>query len=292
MQSSSMSRGQAVLCVAAGAALIGFAPIGVRLSEVGPQATAFWRFVFALPLLFLVVGLAPKERQPGALTAREWRLLVPAGVFFGMELGLWHWALGLTTVLNATLLSNMTPIIAALAGFVLFKERLSRAFMIGAGVAVGGAILLSVARAQGGTGKLEGDLLGLASALGYAAYLILMGRARKSVDVWLAMLITSFVAMIYAGVLSFSIGEVLLPQTAFGWAVLIGLGLVVQVGGQGLIAAGLGHLPIALSTVLLWVQPVAAAAFSWVLFGEALGPLALVGAGLVLGGIWLVQRAQ
>jgi drug/metabolite transporter (DMT)-like permease len=66
----------------------------------------------------------------------------------------------------------------------------------------------------------------------------------------------------------------------------------VHTAGQGLIAYGVGQLPIAISTVLLWVQPVAAAALGWVLFGEALGPIALAGAALVLGGVWIVQRGR
>jgi drug/metabolite transporter (DMT)-like permease len=72
----------------------------------------------------------------------------------------------------------------------------------------------------------------------------------------------------------------------------VALGVVTQAGGQGLIAAGLGRLPLALSAVLLWVQPVTAAGLSWALFGEALGPLALLGAALVLGGVWVVQRGR
>ncbi|MGE3867517.1 MAG: EamA family transporter, partial [Hyphomonadaceae bacterium] len=64
---------------------------------------------------------------------------------------------------------------------------------------------------------------------------------------------------------------------------------ILQVGGQGLIAVGLGRLPIALSTVLLWLQPLAAAALSWILFGEALAPLGIAGAALILLGVWIVQ---
>ena len=59
-----------------------------------------------------------------------------------------------------------------------------------------------------------------------------------------------------------------------------------------LIAYGVARLPIAVSTVLLWTQPLVAAALSWALFGEALGPLAFVGAALVLAGIYVVQRAR
>lgn len=276
---------RAVLCVAAGAALIGLAPIGLRLSEVPPQATAFWRFLFALPVLLVIAAVVRQPiRRPGMLAA--------AGMAFGAEIGVWHLALTLTTVANATLFSNMTPIVAALAGWLLFQQKISRGFAFGAGVAVSGAVLLSLGRSAGGQGSFVGDALGLLSALGYATYLILLGRARATVHVAPAMLVTTAFAALVALAAALAFGERLLPETWQGWAILVGLGVVVHVGGQGLIALGIGSLPIALSTVLLWVQPVAAAAFAWILFGEALGPLGIVGAVLVLGGLYWVQRSR
>jgi drug/metabolite transporter (DMT)-like permease len=74
--------------------------------------------------------------------------------------------------------------------------------------------------------------------------------------------------------------------------VLIGLGVVVHVCGQGLIAHGVGELPIALSTVLLWVQPIGAAILSWILFGEAIAPLGMLGGALLLAGVFIVQTGR
>lgn len=281
-----------VLTVMAGAILLSYAPIGVRISEIGPQATAFWRFVFALlalaPMAFLMRGVEPA----GPAVKAHWVGLAIAGVAFGLDIALWHAALTLTTVLNATLMSNMTPILAALAGYFFLKEKIARGYLIGAGIALVGVLLLSTARAQAGQGVLAGDLLGLASAFWYALYLIILRVARQRVHVLAAMLWTTVAALITAAIATAATETVWLPQSAAGWATLVGLGLVAHVGGQGLIALGLGRLPIALSTVLLWLQPLCAAGLSWALFGEALGPLALVGAALVLGGVWVVQRGR
>jgi drug/metabolite transporter (DMT)-like permease len=273
--------------VGVGAALIGLAPIGLRLaqSEIDPQATAFWRFLFAIPALLIIAAIVRAPiRKPGMLAA--------AGVAFGAEIGVWHVALTLTTVANATLFSNMTPIIAVLAGWLLFKERIRGGFAIGAGIALFGAALLSLGKSDQGQAALIGDLLGLLSAVGYATYLIILSRARRTVHVVPAMLVTTCFAMLVSLIASVALGERILPQSASIWALLIGLGLVVHVGGQGLIAMGIGALPIALSTVLLWIQPVAAAAFAWVLFGENLGPVALIGAALIVVGITIVQKLR
>jgi drug/metabolite transporter (DMT)-like permease len=276
----------------AGAALLGFAPIGLRLSELGPQATAFWRFVFALPLLAVLTARAPKAQRDAGLGRS--RMLIAAGVCFAFDIALWHAALTMTTVANATLLSNMTPILAAAAGALWFNERIARGFLIGAPIALAGAATLSLAREGAGLGEqgFAGDLTALFSAVWYAGYLILMNRVRRVADAWTATLIMTLAATVVAAVLALTLEDALLPQTLTGWAIVIGLGIVVHVGGQGLIAMGLGQLPIAISTVLLWVQPLAAAAFAWVLFDEPLGPMALAGAAALLVGIFIVQRSR
>ena len=80
------------------------------------------------------------------------------------------------------------------------------------------------------------------------------------------------------------------PAGVDGWLVLIALALVTQVAGQGLIVYALAHLPAAFGSVSLLVQPVIAAGLAWLLFAEALGPLELAGAGLVLAGIAMARR--
>jgi drug/metabolite transporter (DMT)-like permease len=285
-------RTQAVACVALGALLLGFAPIGLRLSDLGPQATAFWRFVFAMPVILALAARAAPDSRRAAL--KESPGLLAAGVLFGLDIAFWHASLTMTTVANATLLSNMTPILAAVCGLVLFREGISREFFLGAPIALLGAGLLTFARAQAQQGEpgFSGEIVALISAVWYAGYLIMVARYRRRLAVWPVMAITTAASTVTAFGATLAMGEGFWPDSAFGWAVLVALGVIVHGGGQGFIAMGLGRLPISLSTVVLWVQPVAAAGLSWALFGEALGPLALLGAALVLGGVYVVQRAR
>ena len=83
-----------------------------------------------------------------------------------------------------------------------------------------------------------------------------------------------------------------LPSSTAGWLVLMGLALVTQVLGQGLIAYAFAHLPASLSSVSLLIQPVMAALFAWALFGEAIGPVQFTGAALVLAGIWVSRKGS
>lgn len=286
-------QGRAALAALTGASLIGLAPIAIRLSEVGPHATNLWRFLFALPILALWARLArpnPSPRQAG--------LIVVAGVLFGLEISLWAAALGLTTVMNATLLVNLTPVFAAGLGWLLLKERLNAPTMAGGAVALGGAVLLALARAQetgaaaGGPQGGLGDMLAFSGAIFYAGYLMIVRALGRAVNVGAVMLWATLGAALVAAGASQALGENLLPRTLTGWAMLVALGVVVHVGGQGLIAYGVARLPLAASTVLLWMQPLVGAALSWIMFGEALGVWAFIGAALILAGIYAVQRAR
>ncbi|MBK8545579.1 MAG: DMT family transporter [Caulobacteraceae bacterium] len=287
-------QGKAALAALTGGALLGLSPIAMRLSELGPHASNFWRFLLALPILALWAAVArpiPSVRQTG------WVLF--GGVLFGIEVSLWAAALGFTTVTNATLLANLTPAFAALFGWILFKERLSLPVLAGVAISLGGAVLLAFARAQaaaGPTGDPEtgwiGDALGLCAAVGYAGYLLILRMLGKEVNVGAVMFWATIGAALVALSLALLFHEPFLPRTLHGWLILLGLAIIVQVGGQGLVAYGVGRLPIVASTVLLWMQPLVAAALSWMMFGEALGALALVGAALVLAGIYVVQRSR
>lgn len=287
--------GRAAAAAMAGAALLGLTPILVRISELGPQATNFWRFSFAMPIL--AVWLAASRRAGPSRSQIGW--LIFAGLLFGAEVGLWATGLHFTTVANATLLSNMTPIFAAFFGWVLFRERLGVGVGVGALIGLGGAILLAVARAQTQAGPAVsaaqgwiGDALSFASAAGYAGYLLILRWLGTRVSVGAVMFWATLSAALYALAASLALGETLLPRTAQGWITLLVLGLIVHTGAQGMIAFGVARLPIVVSTVMLWVQPLVAAIISWIWFGEALGALAFIGAALILGGVFVVQRSR
>lgn len=285
-------RGGGVIAVALGGALIGLAPIAVRLSDVGPFATNLWRFLFALPILAIWAA------RSGKTAARDIGWLLLAGVLFGIELNLWAVALTKTTIANATLLTNTTPVFAAAFGWFVFKERLGPSVLIGGATAMVGAVLLALGRVQGavGPGSVQdgwiGDAIALTAALGYAGYLLIVRSLGSRVSVGAVMFWACVTSALFTFVLCLITGEPLLPHSWQGWAILVALGVLAQAAGQGLIAYGVGRLPIVVSTVLLWTQPLAAAALSWVLFSERLGPVALAGAALVLAGLYVVQRAR
>lgn len=287
--SAASSERPAIAALLVGAIGIAFAPIFVRWSEVGPVATAFWRLFLALPLLALWVALAP--RRPDAGTAdRATGMAVLAGLFFAADLAVWHWSIRLTSVANATFLANLAPLAVTLGAWLLLGERARPLFFAGMLLALAGAALLMGANLGGPGATLLGDGLGVATALFYAGYQLCVKRLRGTQSTARIMLASGIACAAALLPLALAMGETILPQTPAGWSVLLGLALVCQVAGQSLIAFAVAHLTASFASVGLLLQPVAAAAFAWLLFNEAPAALQWLGAAAVLGGIWLARR--
>ena len=286
----------AFACLLAGGWAIAFAPIFVRLSDTGPLASAFWRVALAVPLLWAWVwGSGSNSRFcPNLRTANSSLTpLILAGLFFAIDLGVWHWSIVWTSVANATLLANLAPIVVTLAGWLIWKRRVSRIFLVGMSVAIAGMfVLVGPNFAIGGT-RLLGDALGALTAVFYAAYMLAIKQARDA-QASTARLMAWSTTISAAALLPVALiaPQPFLPAAAGGWLVLAGLAIVSQVLGQGLIAYAFAHLPASLSSVSLLIQPVVAALAAWAIFGEAVGPAQLVGGAIVLAGIWVAKRAS
>jgi drug/metabolite transporter (DMT)-like permease len=255
-------------------------------------ASAFWRTALAAPVLWAWMGRDRLRAGPTpAVTPTS--ALAGAGLFFACDLAVWHWSILYTTVANSTLLANLAPIFVTLAGWRLHGQRVTRTFVVGMCTAIAGMFILVGPHFTAGGTRLLGDVLGALTAVFYAGYMLSIKKARDAgastarVMAWS----TTITAVVLLPVALLSAQRVA-PQTIAGWLVLVGLALVSQVLGQGLIAYAFAHLPASLSSVSLLVQPVMAALFAWGLFGEGIGPAQFTGGAVVLAGIWLARRGS
>jgi drug/metabolite transporter (DMT)-like permease len=276
----------------AGALAIGASGIFVRLSETGPTATAFWRGALALPFLALWVLLERRRggTAPHTPAPRYEPLFLWAGVFFAGDLALWHSSLLLTSVAASTLEANLAPIIVTLMAWALWGERPRLGFLLALGGAFVGMLLILAPKLGGGAHALAGDALGLGTALFYAGYILAVARLRSRHSTGIVMFNITLVFTLL--LLPLALAQKFLPMTLHGWLLLFGCALAVQVVGQSLIAYALAHLPTTFGAVGLYVQVIAAAAYAWLLLGERLAPVQILGAIIVLGAIALAHSAQ
>lgn len=271
-----------------GAIVIGASPVLVRLSEVGPVATAFYRVALALPLLWWWARSMPAEnvsRMPRGRTG-----LVLAGVLFAADMATWHWSIKLTSVANATLLANCAPFFVAVGAHVLYRVRYGRTFLFALALGFAGVVLVlgdSLALARE---RLLGDALGLLTAVFYGAYLLAVSHLRRYYNAATILLWSGAVSAVLLLPVIVLTEPALFPQTLAGWSVLLVLSLLVHAGGQGLITYALAHLPAHFSSLTLLLQPIVAALLGAWIFSETLSATQFIGGALVLTAIALARN--
>jgi drug/metabolite transporter (DMT)-like permease len=273
-----------------GACAVGSSGVFVRLSQTGPTATGFWRGALALPLLS--VWAWAEARRGGACWYRwvadarvGW-----AGVLFAGDLALWHWSLLLTSVTLSTLEANLAPVFVVVMSWLLWRERPRPLFIAALAIAFVGVLLIVSPELAQSRGALFGDLLGLATAAFYGGYMLVVARLGTTYGTGALMLRTTLIFTLLLAPLM--IGQKILPDTAHGWLVLVGLAVIAQVVGQGLIAYALAHLPANFSALGLSMQPLAAACYAAAFLGERLSIVQLAGGVIVLTAIVLARRAR
>ena len=166
--------GPALAALLLGAVLVGASPIFVRLSELGPMATAFYRPFLALPVLMIWMTADrrhnPETRKPAG-RGDYFRLLL-AGAFFSGDLAFWHLSIMNTSVANATLFANFAPIFVTLGAWLLFSHKVTRQYLMGMALALAGAATLAGESFALAPENLLGDFFGLVTAMFLASYIL------------------------------------------------------------------------------------------------------------------------
>jgi drug/metabolite transporter (DMT)-like permease len=273
-------------CALLGAVAIAFSSILVRLSHASPSTAAIFRCGYALPVLGVLAWL--EDRRLGRRSAAQRRVAVGAGVFFAVDLLLWHHSIGDVGAGLATVLANVQVVLVPLVAWALLAERPGARILAGLPLAVVGVFLISGALEHGAYGRdpARGTVFGLGAGVAYVGFLMLLRHGgsdlRRPAGPLFDATATATVVCVIAGLI---IGDADLAPDWPGAGWLITLALTSQVLGWLLITISLPRLPAALTSLLLTVQPVGSVVLGAVILGESPTALQLSGAVFVLSGL-------
>lgn len=272
---------------------ISLSAIFVRYSTAPSAVTAAWRLLWSVIFMTpVVLGSTQIRREMAHMNKKAAALSMCSGVFLAAHFILWFDSLRLTSVASAATLV-CTEVIWVSLGFCLFlKGKISGKAALSIGVTLLGSVLIALADSGAGEGHLEGDNLAVLAAMASAVYMLFGRSAQKKLST------TVYTYVVY--------GSCAL--------VLVALCLVQ---GQGLFASGLnpvivGALLALFSTILghtifSWalkffspsfvsacklLEPVGAGILAVFLFGEIPGIMALLGAVMILLGVWYYARIE
>ena len=237
------------------------------------------RFALAAVAVWL---LAP--RCVALLTPAERRSGVLLGIVYGGGQLLQTIGLQYTSASVSGFVTGMYVVFTPLLGAVLLRARIGRTVWIAVALATAGLAALSLQGfAIGG-----GEALTLASAVLYAAHIVGLGvwsSGRNALGLTVVQLLT-ITAVCGVGAVP---GGIELPSTGGDWLSLVymalvagALALVVQTWAQA-------HLTATRAAIIMTMEPVWAGLFAVLLGGERLGPRVVLGGGLVLAAMYLVE---
>jgi drug/metabolite transporter (DMT)-like permease len=274
------------ICALLGALAIAFSSILVRLSHASPSTAAIFRCAYALPVLGLLVWR--EDRRFGSRSWEDRRWAVAAGVFFAVDLLLWHHAIGDIGAGLATVLANFQVVLVPIAAWAMLSERPARHVVAALPIALAGVVLISGVLEHGayGSNPTRGTLFGVGAGIAYTGFLLLLRRGGSDLRRPAGPLFdATAVATILCVVAGAIIGDARLVPSWPGAGWLIVLALTSQVLGWLLISSSLPRLPAALTAVLLTLQPVGSVALAALILGESPTTVQLAGVLLVLAAL-------
>jgi len=272
----------------AGATMISFSPVFVKLAHIGPTVAGFYRNLFGGVFLLIVVIARGDPLWKGR---RPFLLAVACAIFFAADLSFWHRAILHIGPGLATMMGNLQVFFLAAFGILIFKEKIDWKFLVSVPLALMGLfILVGVDWQQLDRGYRHGVLFGVATAVTYAGYLLIIqksqsGSMRLSAAANLAV-ISLFTAAIM-GVESRTIAESFRIPDVQSWLSMIAYGVLCQGLGWIVISRGLVKVEASRAGLILLLQPTLAFLWDVLLFSRPTDGQDFFGALLTLAAIYL-----
>jgi len=275
----------------AGAVLISFSPVFVKLVSVSPTTSGFYRVFLGGIALALFLLLTGRELS---FTKRAWTALILSAVFFALDLWFWHRSIMYVGPGLATLLANFQVFIMIAAGVVLLSQRPTVRQLIAIPLAIIGLAMIVGLDWQSLQQDYQlGVIFGLLTAVCYAGYLLTMRRVRtdsKHAVPSREVAVMSLVAAAMLGLAAIAEGESLSIPTVNDAIWLACYGLLAHGVGLMFIASSLAKVTTTEVGLALLLQPTLSFAWDIIFFGRVLTAVEAVGAAIALMAIFLGSR--
>jgi len=283
--------------------LFGTAAIFIRfLKNLDAFYIAFWRLIIACLALAIILIVLGKSFSFN-LVRKNLKELFILSFFLGLHFIFFISAVKDTTILNATVLVNTTPIFSMFVSSFLFNLKPSRLAIVGLTISFIGVCVIAYAEtaipntdalSDVVSPSLKGDLEAVLAALVEAFYLNYGRKIRKQMAILSTMLPIYVLTAIIVGVLGIPATDKILtlPLEAGTILPLVGLGLLPTAAAHTLYFSSLSNLKSFETATTALLEPIGATVLGIFLFQEEPALLFAFGAALILLGIFFVAKEE
>jgi drug/metabolite transporter (DMT)-like permease len=286
-EDTSKIRQQSLLKLLLGSICISFSPIFIKLAHVAPDSAGFYRMFFAgisLALLMLV-------RREGLAMALQPRLLLClAGISLAVDFMCWHRSIELIGPGLSTLFGNFQVFFTALFSWLIFRQKISRMFLLAIAIAICGLIMITGLEPDAlGHDYKMGVFFGFLTALFYSGYILLVKSAMNhdSVKGVPAMLMVAIPSTLLLAIVAPLSGQSFVLPDLNSFLALIGVGVISTTIGWSLISSAIKYTQATIASLILLLQPALALVWDTLLFARPTGIMEITGILLILSGIYI-----
>ncbi len=297
-----------ILVLGFGILAVSTASIMIRFAqqEAPSLIIAAWRLILA-SLVIAPFAVVRRRNELALLTSRERGLAALSGLFLALHFATWISSLSYTSVASSVVLVSTAPLWVALLSPLTLKEPLTRLMLFGMLLALAGGIIVGISDSCTLDGvnlvcpswsdfvrgrAFLGDLLALAGAVTAAGYIIVGRRLRTRMTLLTYIFLVYGTAACVLAVAALASGLEFFGYSPSTYFWLLALALVPQLLGHTSYNWALAYLSAAFVSIAVLGEPIGSSILAYFFLGEQFTPIKLIGASLILAGIYLASRSE
>ena len=264
----------------------GIGPLLFLAPSISINSVLFYRVLFWPPLLYLIV-----RRNGAKLNDKLLRSVLVPGILFGVSTIFGFTAITTTSVANATIIGNISTAMVLFVAPRFLNEKISKSQVLLALTSFAGVAAIVFGAGNTGGSSLFGDFLALVNALTWTIYFISSKRRRvDGVDTWQFLfgvsVIQVFVVVPYALLTSNDILQITWRDLGF----LIAMTLFSGTIGHSFMLWAQKYVDASVSSLILLLGPVISSAGAWLVYGQQISLVQVIGGAIVLASLAGVVR--
>ena len=275
--------------IGAGIAVCAWSTGTVLAKGIGMDGLAIGAYRFALFAVCILVWMQVRGAR------FRWRVMRDSmwgGIALGADIALFFSAVKLTSIVNATIIGSMQPIVVGVIAARFFGERIRGRDALWSLVALAGTVVVVTASAGDEISDVRGDLLALAAMLSWSAYFIASKNSKKTMTSTEFTAGTALWTALICAPLGFAFGQDMSWPNWQHWLLLAAMAVGSGLVGHALMNWSLVRIPLWVGSTFTLLIPVFSALLAWAFLGEAVTLLQGVAMAVVIAALAIVVRAQ
>jgi len=232
------------------------------------------------------------KNKPQSVPRRGVWFGILAGFFFALDMFFWSTGIMMSGATNPTFLANTAPLWVGLGAWLIYREPQKLKFWMGLLTAVIGAALVLGQDLRFSAELGLGTFFGLISAVFYGGFQLVGQHGRRYLNTlayfWISTTASAFFLLVIALVLQ----EPLWGYSIQTWLMFLIMAVLVQCIGWLLVNHAQGHLPAAIISPSMLLQPLLTALLAPIFLGEVFTPWHILGGSMVLLGVFVVHSGR